>query len=151
MTRRGRRRLLPWIALVLLVAVGGVAVGYAAHQGNDGPRGAMVAGVDLAGPNCRTHVTACTTLARSGQVVLFGPIREGESSFPKHLISLHGADTSIRMRLSPGDYSFAFYVRPPWLTLAPNFGRDGGFRIRVGETTDLGVVQPSADWRVEGD
>jgi hypothetical protein len=88
-------------------------------------------------------------MARGGSVVVFGPITPGVAGFPKHLLRLNAIDSRVRLRLAPGEYTFAFFIAPPWATLLPNVGDD--FHVYASRTTDLGVVEPSAAWTVVGD
>jgi hypothetical protein len=136
---------------VLVLAVLGLAAGALGwrHVGG-GKQGSMTARVLLSGRACRGHEADCAKLAHGGTIVVFGPIVEGSAHFPRHLVRLNAVDSRVRLRLRPGAYMFAFYIQPPWATLLPNFG-DGDFQVDAGRTTELGVVQPSANWIVVGD
>jgi hypothetical protein len=137
----------------LVVAVGVVAAALAWHHVASGDQGVMTARVLLSGSPCHEHQAACARLAHGGSVVVFGPIVEGSASYPRHVVRLDASDSRLRLRLDPGLYSFAFFIRPPWGTLLPSFGQkqSGAFRITAHRTTDLGVVRPSTGWIVVGD
>ena len=138
------------LALALVLALGLAAAALALRHSTGHAQGTMTARVLLAGGPCEQHAAACARLAHGGNVVVFGPVVEGSASYPRHLLRLNAADSRVRLRLDPGMYAFAFFIRPPWTTLLPNFD-DGGFQIVAGRTTDLGLVEPSANWVVGGD
>jgi hypothetical protein len=139
-------------SLLVIPVIGAVAVSGWFYWQTTKPTGMVTARIVLDRGVCRSllHDSDCRRLAQGGVVVIFGPVTNTGGSPETHEVTLHSANQRIAFRLPPGSYDLGLWIEPPYQALLPSFGThgSGNFVVRADRTTNLGVVQPGADWVV---
>lgn len=137
-------------AVWIVAAIGLVAVGGWLYWQTTKPVGRVVARIVLNGHVCElpAHISICKHLANGGQIVIYGPVSPSTADPTQHVVTLHSADQTISLSLTPGTYGVGFGIERPYILLLPNFGThdSGNFVIRADRTTNLGTVEPGHGW-----